>query len=346
LAFQALPGLNLDVRAYTQGRDLPLGSLRYSRVGPGVNLTTPLPLGLLLRGSGTLGYEWHGQDPKLEGSIDVVDEPHVVSPSGRFQLDRAFADPSSIVISSEDGTEVFQEDFDYRALVAGPFVEILSLPGGRMPPGTSVRVDYRHTLMAGAFSNAWVTDLDLALLIGSVVRLYHRRSLQTATDDVIPGTLPALRNYDFLTAGVSFEVGTPLGNGGLGGEYARRKTDTFNNDSFRFNGSWSFWLANQVRGRLSGAHTTQWAEGIVSLVLTEARGGIEWSLLQDLSLDGQLVYWKWREPARLENFLGGEFRVTWTPRLVAVEASYERLVWENLNPRTEDRVLFRLSRSF
>jgi hypothetical protein len=346
LTFQALPGLGVDATAYTQHRDLALGSLRYSRIGPGVNLTTPLPLGILLRATGTLGYEWHGQDPKLEGSVDVVDEPHVVSPSGRFQLDRPFADPSSILISSEDGAEVFQEDFDYRAVVAGPFVEILSLPGGRMPPGTSVRVDYRHTLLAGAFSNAWVTDLDVALLIGSGVRLYHRRSVQTATDDVIPGTLSALRNYDFLTAGASLNAAVPVGTVGIGGEYSRRTTDTFDNDTFRFQGRWSFLLANRLRWLLSGSHTTQWASGIITLVLTEARGGLEWPFMEDLSLDGQLVYWKWREPARLENFLGGELRVRWAPGLVIAEMGYERLVWENFNPRTEERVMVRLSRSF
>jgi len=338
------PGLEAGLEGYGQWTRFRVGRQSYYRVRPRVNLAAGLPLGVELRARGAVGYEWHEQEPTAAGFATVVGERHVLGTSRRFQLDQAFADAASVNVSSADGTQFFQDLFDYRLVETGPFVEIIALPGGRLAAGDTVLVDYRYRIVPGAAANSWVSDYGIEARAGGL-RLYAQRSVQDATRDLEAGLLPTLRNYDDVTTGASLGLPTGAGTLDLQVEHRRRRADTFDFRNTNFRGGFSFPLGPGLRARVGGGASLR-RGGAAPFDLVEGESSLDWGVSRTLRLRSSFAVWRWTEDGRKERFVGGGLGGDWLAGLLRLQVRYDRLAWRDGFDRSENRLVVRAVRTF
>lgn len=145
--------------------------------GVQVRYNKKLPLGTL-----NLSYSFRRQNlagDGQQGSIPIFNEQQVLSDGEIALLDRPFVDPSTVVVRSDNGIIIYQVDFDYQLIPRGNFHEVRRTPGGRIPNGAPVLVDY-VSIQPGNFQY----DADNQSIRASMVlfdnklELYYQRSWQ------------------------------------------------------------------------------------------------------------------------------------------------------------------------
>ena len=341
--YQITPNLRFSAEGYGESRSARAGTQSYYRVRPELGFAAGLPLRGLVNATLSAGYEWHDQTSTDEGLVDVVDEPHPIGDTGRFQLDRAFAEPSTLVVTSRDGAVVFDEGVDYRVIETGPFLEIVVLPGGRIQTGETVRVDYRFRIFPGATANAFIWRYELGLRLGGV-RLYHSRLAQEDLDDVVPGVLPVLRNYDDVTTGATLNL--KFGFGSLNGqvEQRKRRTDFFDFRTNLLQGGLGLRPTQRLSVILRGSVTAQ-RGNTTEVDIVEAESTLEWQATRALRLSAGVSRWSWTQDGREDDFIGGGAGLQLDFRQVRLVARYDRLSYENGFDRVEDRLYVRLTRA-
>ncbi len=342
--YQPQPELELHASLYGESQRFRIGRQSYYRLGPRIGYARQLARGVHLTTSLMVGYEWHDQKPTAEGTVAVVGERHVIPPSERFTLGQPFADASSVVITSPDGTILYELGLDYRFLSTDPFIEVVVLPGGRLQAGDTVSVDYVREVLPGGSGNALTGDLRLDLRVSSA-RLYHYRSLQDALGDADVARLARLRNYDDMTTGIAVSVPLAVGSLNVSGEHRRRSARTFDFTTYMLRGGFGATLLRGLRGTLEASAIFQ-RGGSVQVDMATAKMGAEWAPLAPLRLRSYLSLWSWTEDGRRERFLGGGLGGEYLIGLVSVGLRYDRLSWVDGLDRTEDRLFLRFSRKF
>lgn len=334
----------LSIEGYTQSEAFRAGTRSYSRVRPGAEVTFG-KVRRQLRLSATTGYEWHSQETsESDGTGTVPGEQHVVDASGRFQLDRPFAIPSTVVVRNSDGTQVYVAGFDYELLPTPPFLEVVVLPGGELGPGTPVRVDYEYTILPGGEANALTYSIDATLNLGPF-SVYHRRAQQAQLGEGPPVPIPTLLEYDNSSTGLRLTGTTPLGTVSLHAEHSRRSTRVFQNEALSVGGSWAYLSTRALSGRASGS----WWRRVngIQVEMFQAETTLEWRLQSNLRVLGRLSGYDWSEDdGRQERFIGAGLGFEWRVRQLVLSARYDRRSWDLSNPRMEDRIVAKLSREF
>ena len=125
----------------------------------------------------------------IADTSQVIDEPHVLSGTSPSFLERSNADPSSIVVTDQTGTVVYQESFDYVVVLVGTSAGIARTLLGNIPDGDQVLVDYEFIPRAPFKTARTESRLGLALDLWNVVNLGY---IVTRTEeDLIAGTRPS-----------------------------------------------------------------------------------------------------------------------------------------------------------
>lgn len=137
-------------------------------------------------------FNWQRQtrqsDPVM---LPIINEEHILT-DGRIELlDKAFADPSTVVVKDVTGTIIYQLNLDYLIIPRSDFLEIQRIPGGQIPNKGKVYVDY-ISMQPGAYQydvsfnniNAGIT------LFNRLLEVYYRFSQQDYFN---------LRTTEFLT---------------------------------------------------------------------------------------------------------------------------------------------------
>ncbi len=343
-SWRALTELTLSVEGYGYYRSFNVGRSTYYRAQPQASFRTRLPLEATLLGQVAVGYEWHDQEPGDDGFGAVVDESHVIDPSGRFSLTERFVDLTSVVVTSADETIVFDPDFDYLLLEEDPFVNLVVLPGGRLQAGDTVLVDYRFQLMPAGSANAILGRYELEIRRGGL-RLFHRRSIQDEVDGVGPSTLPLLRNIDDIATGIGFSGRVLRGSFSGLAQHRRRRGDTFDFTNYSLSARLRYALVTNLHAS-GGAGVSLRRGGRSELDILQGEGSLDWTPNRSLLLRGELAFWTLSDGGRDEAFLGGGINAEWRFGLFTLSARYDRLNWQNAFERGEDRLLARIVRRF
>ncbi|NOX90395.1 MAG: hypothetical protein GXO77_15400 [Calditrichaeota bacterium] len=138
--------------------------------------------------------------------INVVEESHVLDDEKVVLLDNPFVDISSIVVRDDQGIIIYQENIDYILITRGDFIEIQRLPGGQIPPGAEVLIDYtarqpidyNYTLK----SNNYGVSLTL---FENFLQVYYRRN-KTDYDNVQTELLRVLKWNDQEILGTRINI--------------------------------------------------------------------------------------------------------------------------------------------
>ncbi|NOX37614.1 MAG: hypothetical protein GXO78_08765 [Calditrichaeota bacterium] len=113
---------------------------RVPTAGVSFNYQKKIPTGKL-----QLEYEYRMRRDERSGEpglLRIVDEEIVLRDDRTTLLKNPLVDPASVVVTDASGTILYQEGLDYILIPRGEFLEIQRIPGGQIPNGATVLVDY------------------------------------------------------------------------------------------------------------------------------------------------------------------------------------------------------------
>jgi len=332
------PGGEARWRRFTTGRRDEFRAI------PQVSISIPIARRVWFGARAMVGYEWQRLEPTADGTIRVVNEPHVIDPTGRFLLMEPFADTGSILVTSADETLLFEPDVDYRAVATGDIVEILVLPQGRIAVGDTVLVDYAYRLTPETRAQGIIASYGADLTIAGFTAYARREQRELDGAETAPAFLPT---YDNLTVGATLRQGFgPVILDG-GGEYQRRTLDGVPFEFWTARAGITFVLPAGVRVHGSGRRSVNEGGLAGRYELSMGEAGLEWIPVPVLRVRGRATTWWWDEASgRQERFVGGGADVELRVGLLRLGALVDRGVWTEGFERATTRVAAHLSRRF
>jgi hypothetical protein len=195
---------NLNHSAYTQNE---------LRQGISFNYKKGIPKGMLY-----LNFSYQRLVQEQESNSDfirIIDERHILQDGEIVLLNNPFVQEATVVVKDEVGAIVYQLNLDYILIERDNFIEIQRVPGGQIPNGSLILVDY-FADQAGSYrfdSNQKEFSIQLNLFKG-LLDLYYAKSKQTFKSveaaefislnpfdrDLIRGSL----RFKFLTVNAEF----------------------------------------------------------------------------------------------------------------------------------------------
>lgn len=192
---------------YTRVRQEAVHLHQESDLRGGVDLkyTKKIPTGYL-----NLAYRYYRHEHSTEGvtgMLQVINEEQTVSDGEMTLLNKPYVEDFSVVVKDVTGSVIYQLNFDYILIDRGSFIEIQRVPGGLIPNGGSVYIDYTFqqpgSYSYGANNNHFSASV---LLLQRLIELYYRYSVQDYPK-VNQGDLLTLDYYRQHVYGVRLDVG-------------------------------------------------------------------------------------------------------------------------------------------
>jgi hypothetical protein len=147
------------------------------RTGAGARYTKKIPLGRM-----NLEYRYYRYHNTLEGEpgrIHIINEPLTIEDAGSNLLSKPFIDPLTVTVTDPTGTILYDEGTDYLLAPVNDFLEIIRVPGGRIPASQSVLVSYEAmqpgTSHFEANNHAWNAGF---AFFDRLLEIYYRGGMQ------------------------------------------------------------------------------------------------------------------------------------------------------------------------
>jgi len=136
-----------------------------------------------------LGYgrsRWREEQAARETQREAADERHVLDEGEQVPLAHLDVVPGSVVVTDDTGFVLYVEGIDYRLDTTGRITLLSRLPGGDIPDGGAVLVDYRYTMQPeltfDTTGRSWLVRFDAHRLVS--VHYRHR----TVDEEFVSGT--------------------------------------------------------------------------------------------------------------------------------------------------------------
>ncbi|MFC2123346.1 hypothetical protein ACFLU5_00935 [Bacteroidota bacterium] len=153
-------------------------------------------------------YNHHYQDVDAEPTlIQIRNEEHILADDQVVMLDRPFILIETVVVKDPTGTIIYDEDLDYVLFERNDYMEVQRIPGGQIPDGAPIQVDYsayqqgsyQFTSKQQAFSAS-------LFLFKNLVETYFRTSNRDY-DNVIASDFLTLLYFDQFVYGARINIG-------------------------------------------------------------------------------------------------------------------------------------------
>lgn len=108
--------------------------------GIGINYNKKIPTGYF-----SFSFDFKKRNfnrDNLSPSLTVINEEHTLNNDNVVLLENPYVQKKSIVIKDVTNTIIYQENFDYIIIDRNDFIEIQRIPGGLIPEGSTVSIDY------------------------------------------------------------------------------------------------------------------------------------------------------------------------------------------------------------
>ncbi|MEI6455628.1 MAG: hypothetical protein WCO93_05015 [bacterium] len=125
-------------------------------------------------------FNWQRQNRQSDPvQLPILHEEHTLTDGRIVLLDKAFVDPSTVVIKDVTGTIIYQPDFDYLLIQRNDFLEIQRIPGGQIPNNGKVYADY-ISMQPGSYRyDVLFNNLNASIsLWNRLVEVYYRFAKQ------------------------------------------------------------------------------------------------------------------------------------------------------------------------
>lgn len=107
--------------------------------------------------------------------LPVINEPVRLTDGEITLLERPFVDVATVMVKDVTGSIIFEEGFDYLLLANGDYTEIQRMPGGQIPNGSTVYVDYTAVQTGSykydAHSNSFYAGITV---LNRLLEVYYR----------------------------------------------------------------------------------------------------------------------------------------------------------------------------
>jgi hypothetical protein len=176
-----------------------------SRGGIDLKYSKKIPTGYL-----NLTYRFYRHGHISDGSsgiLQVINEEHRISDGELSLLNKPYVIENSVMVKDVSGSLIYQLNFDYILIERGSYLEIQRVPGGLIPDGGTVYIDYTYE-QPGSYSYAANNNYFGAsiLLFKRLIELYYSYSKQDYPK-VEQGDLLTLNYYHQHIYGIRLDVG-------------------------------------------------------------------------------------------------------------------------------------------
>jgi hypothetical protein len=344
--------LNATVPFTSRSTSVDGGSVNVLTLLPRVVFGTAISRRASVSASVSIGYERRRSDPTGDGWANVVDERHIVGPSGRLSLMNPWADEASVSVMDAGRSVVYDVGVDYWLAASLPVLDIVIPPTGRITAGDTVLVSYRYQVFPDAQSDALRADYGATLRIQGL-RVYFRRSV-SATGGAGGGVANQasaagffLDDRDDQVMGIS--VGKAIGFGDVQILAQRRQIEhaAYRSTAYELRSTLGVDFPKGIHGAFGGSlsRTTNSA-GRIDRMLS-VTSAMTWVPVRTLRLAGTLGVWRWAQNERESRTLGGGLNAEWNVGLTSIVLRFSRNTWDNAGKRSSNsRFSAYLSRSF
>ncbi|MEJ2634725.1 MAG: hypothetical protein P8184_05480 [Calditrichia bacterium] len=183
-------------------------------VGLGLKYRKKIPYGIFM-----LNYEFrrrHQNRSSRPGVLTIVNEEHRLEDAAVILLDNPFVIAGSVVVHDATGTIIYQENLDYVLIQQGNFLEIQRLPGGEIPAGAAIFINYtaeqQLSFQFNSFGNNVGTNVSL---FNQLMEFYFTFFNQDNSNYSLPESrilkyitrrVYGIRSsYSFISAGFEFD---------------------------------------------------------------------------------------------------------------------------------------------
>jgi len=141
------------------------------------------------------------------GILQVINEEKNLSDGELTLLNKPYAEEPSVVVKDASGSLIYQRNFDYILIERGSYLEIQRVPGGLIPNGGAVYVDYSYE-QPGSYAYKANNNYFSAsiLLFKRLIELYYSYSVQDYPK-VDRGDLLTLNYYQQHIYGLRLDLG-------------------------------------------------------------------------------------------------------------------------------------------
>jgi hypothetical protein len=175
------------------------------RGGVDLKYTKKIPTGYL-----NLSYRYYRHEHSTEGEsglLQVINEDQTLTDGVLSLLNKAYVDDFSVIVKDVSGAVIYQHNFDYILIDRGSYTEIQRVPGGLIPNGSAVYIDYTYqqpgSYSYGANNNNFSASI---LLFKRLIELYYNYSIQDYPK-VNQGDLLTLNYFRQHVYGARLDVG-------------------------------------------------------------------------------------------------------------------------------------------
>lgn len=258
-----------------------------NRSGFNVDYTKKIPRGILkLSFASTKRHQGLESEP---GALRIFDEIHVLSDNELVLLDRPFIDPESVLITNENGTIVYEINFDYVLIAAGDYLEIQRIPGGQILDNAVLNIDYSVALN-GSFSY----DADhryfsaSVLLFDRLIKFYYNTTNQDFGNETVTDAV-TLNRFNKNTYGSRLEIG--IFSAGVEFNYYESNIIPYQRSKYyvQLNGQVTKQVMLSLNGNISKTHLT---EVNLDQIFSNVYGKVTYLISQKSKMNFDLGYRK------------------------------------------------------
>lgn len=231
------------------------------RGGIDLKYTKKIPTGYL-----NLAYRYYRHSHETDGTtgtLQVINEEHGLSDGEVVLLNKPYVEDYTVVVKDASGSLIYQLNFDYILIERGSYLEIQRVPGGLIPNGGTVYVDYTYE-QPGSYSYAANNNYVRAsiLLFKRLIEFYYSYSVQDYPK-VDQGDLLTLNYYRQHIFGVRLDLGFARA-GVEGDQYSSniipyKMMRYYLDVNWNFKSSWLLTLNGNIRDyRMIADEVDQW----------------------------------------------------------------------------------------
>ena len=205
-----------------------------------------------LRGGLTREWQSGSDEDRL-----AIDESHTLSTTGFELLQQIEVDPASVVVTDGSGSTLYVRGADYELLARGDRLEIVRIPGGRIPEGGAVLVDYAYPSLIRGTTDRRTFGAGASLRLFDCLDVYYRfaQTRQDGARDVDDSRLEQSRTH---------RVGVRFARGGTSGtaEFIDHESNSSPYREARAEAQQTFDLGERSRASVGGSFVrTSFDEG-------------------------------------------------------------------------------------
>ncbi|MFC2136898.1 hypothetical protein ACFLTE_01860 [Bacteroidota bacterium] len=139
-----------------------------------------------LNGRLKLSYRYLNHNRNMENDptgLQILNEEYVLNDDIITLLNSANVNIETVLVKDETGTTIYQENLDYVLIERNEYLEIQRFPGGQIPNGATVYIDYITTMEGSYHYDAINRNFNVGVsLFNQMIEVYYKNTINDYKD--------------------------------------------------------------------------------------------------------------------------------------------------------------------